>query len=288
MTLNLTLSAKIIFPIDFKFCLQTPYPPSSLSPCCTSIISGRWVPTKDLLHWAAWGKAHGLLITYFNLIVGPANLHGACMYHIPLKFLKNSGSRLDCSQRMVKNEKPPHTWITRTCGNSIPIITFVTPQFYIAGDRSPTPCTDLSGLLSQGPTGTGGWDGSRTSALGVFLDSSAQVSHPAVTKPLTEPSPELMSISTSMRLTDDLRKKIFCNSQSLIWIFMRSRSITLCKYYLKFIEQMSNDSPFPKLLFFFCKTCVAAWYWKLSCKPKKIHSKTESGKQICSNSGGGG
>lgn len=59
-------------------------------------------------------------------------------------------------------------------------------KFYIAGHRSPTPCTDLSSLLSQGPIGTGELDGSPTSTLGVFLDCSAEVSHPAITEPLVK------------------------------------------------------------------------------------------------------
>lgn len=43
-------------------------------------------------------------ITYLNLIVGPPTLHGACTCQVPFKFLKNSGSPLDRSQRMAEKE----------------------------------------------------------------------------------------------------------------------------------------------------------------------------------------
>lgn len=76
-----------------------------------------------------------------------------------------------------------------------------------------------------------------------------------------------MSISTSMRLTSDLKESL---SQILIWVFM-SRSIILDKYFFQFTEQMSNDSlpwfclpPFPKSLLFWilgCSLVLKAELW---------------------------
>lgn len=94
----------MIFPIGFRFWLQSPYALSSLSLCHTFVTLGQMCSKQELTLSGRMG-GHRLLITYLNPIVRPADFQGVWTCQVPLKIFKNAGSPLDCPQRMVKKDK---------------------------------------------------------------------------------------------------------------------------------------------------------------------------------------
>lgn len=143
--------------------------------------------TYSIVQDGGRGRVNGLLTTYLNLIVGSPQLHGACTRQVPCKFLKNSSSPRDCSQRMTKKEKHLHRWITRTSRNPVSIIIFVIPWssiFQVTG--GPLPAMTWADFSPRNPQAQGDWTAHPPPTLGVLLFSSANVLHPAVTEPLVE------------------------------------------------------------------------------------------------------